>query len=255
MSINSVNQATYTSEEGVNAYLTTTLQSPEISIFVKYKDFYYSKKILDIGCGTGRTSFYFRNFTNDYLGVDYSESMIRKSKKCYPELEFQHCDARDLSRFKDCSFDFIIFSYNGIDYISNNDRLAVLKEIKRILKDDGMFVFSTHNRTFSNIETTPSFQFSLNPVNFTRNLLGYFKQLINNSKLKNEKIETEDYAILNDSGNNFSLLTYYISKEKQIEQLRKVGFNMQEMFDMNGQVLNKKDNDSNNAWIYYVTTK
>ena len=255
MSINSVNQATYTSEEGVNAYLNTSLQSPEISILVKYKDNYYSKSILDIGCGAGRTSFYFRNFTDKYVGVDYSESMINVSKKCYPELEFQHCDARDLSRFNDKSFDFIIFSYNGIDYITNDDRLTVFKEIKRILKDDGMFVFSTHNRNFSNIETTPSFQLSLNPINFIKNSLGYIKQLLNNSKLKNKAIETEDYAILNDSGNNYSLLTYYISKNKQIEQLNEIGFNTQEIFDMNGQALSEGTNDSNDAWIYYVTTK
>lgn len=255
MSINSVNQATYTSEEGVNAYLNTSLQSPEISILVKYKDYYYSKSILDIGCGAGRTSFYFRNFTDKYVGVDYSESMINASKKCYPELEFQHCDARDLSRFNDNSFDFIIFSYNGIDYITNDDRLAVFKEIKRVLKDDGMFVFSTHNRNYSNIETTPSFQLSLNPINFIKNLIGYFNQLTNNSKLKNQNIETEDYAILNDSGNNYSLLTYYISKNKQIEQLNKIGLNTQEIFDMNGQALSEETNDSNDAWIYYVTTK
>jgi len=255
MSINSVNQATYTSEEGVNTYIDTSIQAPEVSIFVKYKDFYYSKSILDIGCGAGRTSFYFRNFTSDYIGVDYSENMIKASKKCYPELSFQHCDARDLSCFADNHFDFIIFSYNGIDYITNEDRLKALKEIHRVLKPKGMFVFSTHNRNFSNIETIPSFQFSLNPINFIKNSLAYIKQKLNSAKLRSNNIENEDYSILNDSGNNFSLLTYYISKEKQISQLNSIGFSLLELFDMKGQALAENSDDSDDAWIYFVTQK
>lgn len=255
MSINSVNQSTYTSEEGVSSYITNTLQSPEVTILVKYKDYYYNRNVLDIGCGAGRTSFYFRNFTQKYIGVDYSKSMIDYCEHQYSELTFKHADARDLSQFTDNCFDFIIFSYNGIDYISNEDRILVLKEVHRILKNDGVFVFSTHNRNFKNIEITPQFEFSLNPINFTKNLLDFFKQKQKNSKLKKEEVNNNDYAILNDSGNGFSLLTYYITREKQLEQLKNTGFKLLEMFKMSGETLELTENDSNEPWIYFVLNK
>jgi len=181
--------------------------------------------------------------------------MIDYCKAEYPELSFQHSDARDLSAFKDNSFDFVMFSYNGIDYISDADRIKVFMEIKRILKKNGVLVFSTHNLNFKKIELRPSLEASLNPINFIRNFINYIKQVKNNYKNKKEQTLNNDYSILNDSGNGFSLLTYYITREKQIEQLNKINLKLLEIFDMNGQTLKSNIDDSNNAWLYYVVQK
>ena len=54
-------------------------------------------------------------------------------------------DASNLG-LKDNSFDVVIFSFNGIDYIYPYiKRLAALKEIRRVLKTNGLFIFSSHN--------------------------------------------------------------------------------------------------------------
>ncbi|VAW92757.1 hypothetical protein MNBD_GAMMA23-339 [hydrothermal vent metagenome] len=253
MSINNINQAVYTNASVASTYADTSLQSPEIAILVKYKDAFYGKKILDIGCGAGRTSFHFRNFTTDYTAVDYSEEMIQLCKKKYPELPFHTCDARNLSRFDDDSFDFIIFSYNGIDYITNEDRLTVLNEVKRVLKSNGLFVFSTHNLNFTKIITKPTFETSLNPLRLLQNTMEFIRQKKNNNKLKSEQIKERDYSILNDSGDAFSLLTYYITKEKQTIQLNNLGFKTLSIFDMEGKEVGNNANDSSNCWLYFVT--
>lgn len=255
MSIYNVNLESYTSDAGIAPYLETSLQDPEVSIFVKYKDTYYGKNILDIGCGAGRTSHYLRNFTDQYIGVDYSPEMIGISQKLYPDLKFNQCDARDLSQFSDNSFDFVIFSYNGIDYISNADRLLALKEINRVLKKDGFFVLSTHNINFSKIHITPRLNVSLNPIRFLKNIIKYKVQKQNNNRVKKEQVVDSKYSLINDSGNDFSLLTYYISKDEQIKQLSDTGFKTIEMFNMKGQTLEASDNDSNDAWVYFVAQK
>ncbi|VAW89732.1 hypothetical protein MNBD_GAMMA17-2076 [hydrothermal vent metagenome] len=252
MALESVNKELYSSSDGVNSYVNTTLQPPEVSILVKYKDAYYNKKILDIGCGAGRTSHYFRNFTDQYTGVDYSAAMIDYCVRQYVGLTFKHCDVRDLSCFDDGEFDFIMFSYNGIDYIDHNDRIKALAEINRVLKPGGLFVFSAHNRKYKNINTKPSLAVALNPVRMAKNIVSYAQQIKNRRELSSQEVHDENYAILNDSGNNFGLLTYYIDKKKQTVQLKNSGFDMLEMYKLNGQGLLSDEDDSGNCWIYYV---
>lgn len=255
MALDSINKALYSSESGVVSYVNTTLQPPEVSIFVDYKEVFYGKKILDIGCGTGRTSHYLRNFTDQYVGIDYSQGMVEFCKRTYPELTFFHADARDLSRFVNDSFDFVLFSYNGIDYIENEGRKTALQEICRVLKSSGLFVFSSHNRNYKNINTSPQFSLSLNPVSLARNMICYIQERNNRARLSKQELHLNEYAILNDSGNKFGLLTYYITKEQQVQQLKEVGFAVRQMFRSDGAVLMPEQDDSDCCWIYYVCSR
>ena len=255
MALDSINKTLYSSENGVVSYINTTLQPAEVSIFVNYKEAFYGKKILDIGCGTGRTSHYLRNFTDQYIGVDYSEGMVAFCKHAYPELTFYHADARDLSRFDNESFDLVLFSYNGIDYIEDEGRKKALQEIYRVLKPSGLLVFSAHNRNYKNINTSPRFNLSMNPINFARNVICFLQERNNRARLSKQEVHFDEYAILNDSGNKFGLLTYYITKEQQAEQLEDAGFAVRQMFHSDGSVLKPEQNDSDCCWIYYVCSR
>src|SRR5690606_12109488 len=103
------------------------------------------KRILDIGVGGGRTTPYLLDVSRDYIGVDYAPKMIKKCRAQYPSVTFEVCDARDLSHFGPASFDLIFFSFNGIDYVDHADRIKILCEVRRVLTDQGAFVFSAHN--------------------------------------------------------------------------------------------------------------
>ena len=46
-------------------------------------------------------------------------------------LEFCVDDVRELSH-EDGSFNFVLFSFNGIDYMDQNDRLKALREIYHV---------------------------------------------------------------------------------------------------------------------------
>jgi len=251
--LDSINKVLYASSDGVTSYINTALQPPEISILVKYRDAFYGKKILDIGCGAGRTSHYFRNFTDQYTGIDYSKPMVNYCKDNYPDMEFMHCDVRDLNCFAEDEFDFVMFSYNGLDYISHDERLQALKEIRRVVKKGGTFVFSAHNRKYNKVIMEPRLLFSLNPVRLLKNMISYYQQINNRKKLMPKEVIDDHYAIYNDNGNNFGLLTYYIDKENQAEQLSVAGFELIEMFQLSGQNLSPGEDDSNSGWIYYVS--
>ena len=105
-------------------------------------------KILDIGCGTGRTTGYFHARGHCVIGVDISLAMIRYAKHYCREVSFLVGDSCFLN-FKRQEFDVVVFSFNGIDCIYPYDkRLQALQEIKRVLKSDGLFIFSANNHCF-----------------------------------------------------------------------------------------------------------
>lgn len=125
------------------------LWKSERYVFEKY--FKKDKYILDIGCGTGRTTFglYEMGFTN-ILGLDLSPHMVNEAlrirdNKDY-KLDFVQGDATELN-FKNNTFDYALFSFNGIMQIPKREnRIKALREIYRVLKDGGLFIFTTHDR-------------------------------------------------------------------------------------------------------------
>lgn len=135
-------------ENYVNAVKLIGLWNSEQIIFSEYVK--CSDKILDIGCGAGRTTFnmYKLGYTN-IIGFDYSINMIsacNRLKKVYnANLDFICGDAKSMP-FQDSTFDVCIFSFNGLMSIPQIDeRFKVFKEVFRLLKSNGIFIFTTHN--------------------------------------------------------------------------------------------------------------
>ncbi len=102
--------------------------------------------ILDLGVGGGRTTSYLAKRASRYVGVDYAPAMVKVCEAKFPELEFRIADAANLSIFPDASFDVVVFSFNGIDYVlPAQSRQSCFAHVHRILKGDGVFIFSSHN--------------------------------------------------------------------------------------------------------------
>lgn len=101
--------------------------------------------VLDVGCGAGRTTKPLAEMGFDVVGIDLSEEMIRAARAIFPELDFRVSDATALEYPSD-EFDYVLFSHNGIDYIHpESKRRQALEELRRVLRPDGILVFSTHN--------------------------------------------------------------------------------------------------------------
>jgi SAM-dependent methyltransferase len=102
--------------------------------------------ILDLGVGAGRTTPFLSQLASRYVGLDYSKTMIQVCQAKFPHLVFAVADAADLSQFSDSAFDAVIFSFNGVDYLFPDEKpLACFTECRRVLKDHGVFIFSSHN--------------------------------------------------------------------------------------------------------------
>ncbi len=101
-------------------------------------------KVLDLGCGNGRFYHWFQEKGVDYVGVDFSSSLIEIAKKKFPEGKFYLGNALELP-FKNSEFD-ALFAIALLHHIPSNElRLKVLLEAKRVLKRNGLFVLTVWN--------------------------------------------------------------------------------------------------------------
>ena len=102
-------------------------------------------KILDLGCGTGRTTEALTNSGHRVIGGDIAFHMVQAAKHQSVNCPLFVNDACSLC-FRDGEFDVLLFSGNGIDLIYPYEkRLKALYEIRRVLRPGGLFIFSSHN--------------------------------------------------------------------------------------------------------------
>ncbi|MBU4227344.1 methyltransferase domain-containing protein [bacterium] len=143
----------FTTEKTVSDYAKAVsevgLWESEKMMIEKY--FNPENRILDIGCGAGRTTIGLYKLGYHLIeGLDLSEAMIvqarRISKNLNYNISFRVGDVACLD-YDDETFEVALFSFNGIMQIPRKEnRIKVLKEIKRILKPEGYFLFTTHDR-------------------------------------------------------------------------------------------------------------
>lgn len=233
------------------------LQPAEKTIFESLAPRLSQMKMLDIGVGGGRTTQHFAPAVAEYVGIDYSAEMITACQKRFPALPqavFKVCDVRNLSCFEDDSFDFILFSFNGIDYISHAERLAVFQEIARVGKPGGYFFFSSHNLQGLEQAFSIKNQLGFNLINSYVNLvmLALFRFL--NRSLTSSQLKASTYAIVRDESHNFRLKTYYIRPQEQMKQLA-LDFEEIKVYSWkSGSQITSKDALAANSdmWLYYL---
>jgi ubiquinone/menaquinone biosynthesis C-methylase UbiE len=218
------NQKTYTSAGIVDYYTQlTNLQPAEQTIINLLKDQLPSFKMLDLGIGGGRTTRYFAPLVAQYVGIDYSPAMITACKQrflSFPQtVSLEVGDARNLSKFENNYFDFILFSFNGIDYSEHPERIQILKEIRRVGKPGGYFYFSTHNLDAIKPKFSWQKQLSFNPFASYVNLLMCLILKAANRGITTRELSNADYLIIRDEPHNFRLKNYYIKPLPQLKQL------------------------------------
>lgn len=210
------------------------------------------KRILDLGVGGGRTTRYLSRITDDYTGIDYVLEFVEVLKTKFPNLRFACADARTLAGLDDASYDFVLFSYNGLDCVDDKGRRQVISAVRRVLRPGGLFMFSTHNRDYKYFNKLPwqrKIVFDKSYLIFTLHCLYH---LPTHFKMKRFEVHDRDFAILNDGDHRFSLLLYYISIGKQKEQLEAAGFERIEAFNEAGELV---DQDSESHWNHYLARK
>lgn len=123
-------------------------------------------RILDVGCGAGRTTLPLIDIGYDVAGIDVSPDLINVAKTSRNGVfasQFMTLDVLHLEKhFSQKNFSLCLFSYNGIDYIHpHSSREQALQIIHGSLKDDGYLALSCHNSLCVNRSYLKTYLFNM----------------------------------------------------------------------------------------------
>jgi len=124
----------------------------EIDFIEKEINYDKSKKILDIGCGTGRHSIELAKRGYTVTGIDLSECMleraIEKARESNVKVDFINADARDLKFEKE--FDLALIICEGGFPLMETDEMnfKILQNAAKSLKNKGKLILTTLNGLF-----------------------------------------------------------------------------------------------------------
>jgi ubiquinone biosynthesis O-methyltransferase len=120
---------------------TTGNTTEEINEILKELN-WKSKKILDVGCGTGLFSYKVAKKGANTLGIDFSKDAIEiaKSKFKHSNLEYQQMDVKKIKDKYD-----VIVSIGTLEHMDNP--LQILKLFKKHLNPKGKIIVTTPNWT------------------------------------------------------------------------------------------------------------
>jgi SAM-dependent methyltransferase len=98
--------------------------------------------ILDAGCGTGWFTKYFVSQGAIVTGLDVSQEMVERTKARVPNAVVIQANLAEPLPFADKTFDLILCSLS-LQYLESWS--STFTEFNRILKPNGLFVFSVHH--------------------------------------------------------------------------------------------------------------
>lgn len=181
--------------------------------------------VLSIGCGSGLDARWLAdNGARNVTGVDISSGLVDIARKNNPEIMFEVMDMEKLN-FKDETFD-LAYSSLAIHYV--DDWTHALKEAYRILKQDGLYIFSCGHPIDSAMEYETQ-----GDTKFAR--VGRMVNLAD----KDIRIIYGDYLAARSNGvrkiggtlATVDVVVYHRPISKMIEQITTAGFSIEKMVE------------------------
>jgi len=182
-------------------------------------DFNQINNMIDIGVGGGRTTRYFSELVDSYLGVDVAEKFILHLQNEYKEnsrLSFRCADILTMQKPAQ-TFDLVLFSHNGIDnLLIQSDWAQAVSKMFDLCSPGGYVCFSSHN---------------------------------------NEH-QQEDFVILDGSRVVDVVFPQVYTRPKYVYQLLcQYKCSSIHVIDREGSIIDPQTLDSNSAWLYYMCKK
>ena len=99
-------------------------------------------KVLEVGCGDGRSIFDILSKTKNVVGIDHNDRAVADSKNNffkYPSIKILKAEATQLP-FNNEEFDFVICMTTFANFADK--KFKIIEEMKRVLKELGKIIIS-----------------------------------------------------------------------------------------------------------------
>ena len=178
--------------------------------FIKDKD------VLDIACGEGYGANLIAQTAKTVVGVDISKEAIDFAKEQYPRtnLSFLQGSVETIPIDGVKIFDVVV-SFETIEHVDVGVQESFLKEVKRLLKDDGVFVVSSPNKLFYSDIPNYKNEFHLREFH-EKDFVDFLRQYFEQVSVFGQKVFTgSDMWQLGSSKREGSFVEYQITNDGQ----------------------------------------
>jgi ubiquinone/menaquinone biosynthesis C-methylase UbiE len=136
----------FTGERVVPGKVEPDLLNEHLSRYYFAQALVKDQRVLDLGCGTGYGAAILAKSARVVLALDVSQESIEFAKENYtaPNLKFLVSDCNQLA-ISSGSIDVVV-CFEVVEHLG--DQQTFLKEVRRVLRRDGVLVISTPNRIY-----------------------------------------------------------------------------------------------------------
>lgn len=96
-------------------------------------------KVLDFGCGAGRSTRFLRKLGFNVTGVDISEDMLQIARALDPSGDYRMVPGDNLTEFEAESFDLIVSLFT-FDNVPSGAKVRIFSDLRNLLRPDGTIV-------------------------------------------------------------------------------------------------------------------
>ncbi len=193
---------------------------PEAELLRRLRPELKEMRVLDMGVGAGRTGVYFSTAVRTYTAFDHARPMVDAARAGLDDLldpcSIVEADARKMSFAQDGAFDLLLFTGDGLDESSPEDRLRIGAEVRRAGRAGAVFFFSSRNLQGLGLRG------SCGPADLLRRGRRNILMSVANQNLA--RLRRQASAVLFDESGCYRLPVYYVTPKEQVRLLKEAGF-------------------------------
>ena len=137
----------FTGERFVPGINDRKLEIEHLQRYMSVRELVRNKVVLDAACGEGYGSHILSKYANTVTGMDIDAESIDRARTKYADSHNLRYIQGSIEKLPldDKSVDVVI-SFETIEHVDGNIQNSFLREISRVLKDDGVLAMSTPNK-------------------------------------------------------------------------------------------------------------